>query len=93
MDGTEGSGRFLISDSDFGGATGANAVSVAEYVIAAILMLTRGVFGSSTEVLAGEWPRQRLLGREVSGKTLGLVGFGATAREVAVRARAPSKST
>jgi (S)-sulfolactate dehydrogenase len=39
-------------------------------------------------MLSGAWPRQALMGREVAGKTLGLVGFGGIAREVAARARA-----
>jgi (S)-sulfolactate dehydrogenase len=69
-------------------ATGANDVAVAEYVIAAVLMLRRGAYGASAEVAAGDWPRQRLIGREASGATLGLVGFGGIARKVAVRAAA-----
>ncbi|WP_455384653.1 hydroxyacid dehydrogenase [Acidihalobacter prosperus] len=69
-------------------ATGANNTSVAEYVIAAMLVLVRGAFGASDSMLAGEWPRSRLIGGEISGRTLGLVGFGGIAREVASRARA-----
>ncbi|EDP64728.1 D-isomer specific 2-hydroxyacid dehydrogenase, catalytic region:D-isomer specific 2-hydroxyacid dehydrogenase [alpha proteobacterium BAL199] len=69
-------------------ATGANDDSVAEYVIAMTLHLLRGAYTASAEVAAGKWPRTRLIGREVSGKTLGLVGFGAIARKTAVLARA-----
>ncbi len=69
-------------------ATGANAVAVAEYVVAAILVLVRRVFDASAEVAAGAWPRERLVGGEVSGRQLGLIGFGAVARQVAVRAAA-----
>ncbi len=65
---------------------GANAVSVAEYVLTGALMLVRGAFRSSAAVAEGAWPRERLVGRELAGKTLGLVGFGAIAREVARRA-------
>ncbi len=58
-------------------ATGANALAVAEYVIATAMLLLRGSYLSSTEVAAGKWPRARLSsGRETAGKTLGLVGFG-----------------
>ena len=67
-------------------ATGANVVSVAEYVITGVLMLLRGAFQASSNVLAGEWPRTALIGRELNGKTLGLIGFGAIARAVASRA-------
>lgn len=69
-------------------ATGANDLSVAEYVITTALMLLRGAYLSTASVAAGEWPRQALIGREISGKTMGLVGFGSIAREVARRAAA-----
>lgn len=59
-------------------ATGANALSVAEYVIASAMLLLRGAYAATAEVAAGRWPRNALSnGRELSGKTLGLVGFGA----------------
>lgn len=58
-------------------ATGANAQSVAEYVVATAMLLLRGAYGSSAEVAAGKWPRVALTnGREIGGKTLGLVGYG-----------------
>lgn len=69
-------------------ATGANDLAVAEYVICGVLMLLRGAYHSSAEVAFGAWPRNRLMGREASSRTLGLVGFGAIARETARRARA-----
>jgi (S)-sulfolactate dehydrogenase len=69
-------------------ATGANDVAVAEYVIAAAMTLIRGAFHSSADVAAGRWPRNALIGGEVSGRMLGLVGYGAIARETATRARA-----
>jgi (S)-sulfolactate dehydrogenase len=69
-------------------ATGANDVSVAEYVIATAMMLLRGAFLATGDVAAGNWPRNRLMGREIFGKRLGLVGFGSIARETAQRATA-----
>ena len=58
-------------------ATGANALSVAEYVIAAAMLLLRGAYAATPAVAAGQWPRNALSnGRETAGKTLGLVGFG-----------------
>ncbi len=74
-------------------ATGANANAVAEYVIGAALVLTRGVFRSTELVAAGEWPRESLVGGELDGKTLGCVGFGATARRVATIAHGMSMKT
>jgi len=69
-------------------ATGANTLSVAEYVIAAILVGVRDVWHASDQVLAGRWPRNALMLGEASGRNLGLVGFGEIARAVAERARA-----
>jgi len=69
-------------------ATGANDVSVAEYVVTAMLVLLRRAWFATPEVVAGRWPRMTTIGREVSGKTLGLIGLGGIARETAVRARA-----
>lgn len=69
-------------------ATGANSVSVAEYVLASLLMLARECYHDSAAVAAGQWPRERMVGGEIFGKTLGLVGFGDIAREVAVRTKA-----
>ncbi len=67
-------------------ASGANVLSVAEYVITGVLLLLRGAYMATADVLAGAWPRTKLIGHEVSGKTLGLIGFGAIARDVAARA-------
>jgi (S)-sulfolactate dehydrogenase len=69
-------------------AKGANDISVAEYVITAAMTLLRGAYSSTADVIAGAWPRGRLMGREISGKRLGLVGFGSIARETAKRAAA-----
>ncbi len=58
-------------------ATGANALSVAEYVVATAMLLLRGAYQHSAAVADGKWPRNALSnGREAGGKTLGLVGYG-----------------
>lgn len=70
-------------------AIGANAESVAEYVVTAALLLLRGAYGSTRAVEAGTWPRQTLSqGREASGKTLGVVGLGSIGRLTARKALA-----
>ncbi|MGV3655479.1 MAG: hydroxyacid dehydrogenase [Noviherbaspirillum sp.] len=70
-------------------ATGANALAVAEYVVANAMLLLRGAYLSSAAVAAGEWPRAQLSdGREAAGKTLGLVGFGGIGRLTARLAQA-----
>lgn len=69
-------------------ATGANALSVAEYVIASTMLLLRGAFASSAAVAAGEWPRAALgNGRETAGQTLGIIGFGSIGQTTARLAR------
>lgn len=69
-------------------ATGANDLAVAEYVITSALMLLRRAFVGTAALVAGQWPRESMIGGELAGKTMGLVGFGAIAREVAWRAQA-----
>lgn len=70
-------------------ATGANALAVAEYVIGSAMLLLRGAYASTAEVAAGRWPRAALSsGRELAGKTLGLVGFGSIGQLTAQLARA-----
>lgn len=58
-------------------ATGANAAAVAEYVIGTAMALLRVAYTRSAETASGAWPRTALSnGREIGGKTLGLIGFG-----------------
>jgi len=69
-------------------ATGANSVSVAEYVMGAIFSLHRPITAAFDAVAQGLWPRTQMIGRELAGQTLGLVGMGEIATEVAKRANA-----
>jgi (S)-sulfolactate dehydrogenase len=70
-------------------AAGANALSVAEYVICAAMLLLRGAYQSTGEVAAGKWPRNALSnGGELAGKTLGLIGFGSIGQITARLAKA-----
>ena len=75
-------------------ATGANALAVAEYVIATTLVLLRGAYHATADVAGGHWPRGLLSnGREAAGKTLGIVGFGMIGRLVGKLARAMGMRT
>ena len=70
-------------------ATGANALSVAEYVITTAMLLLRGAYAATPAVAAGQWPRNALSnGRETAGNTLGLVGFGSIGQLTAKLGRA-----
>jgi (S)-sulfolactate dehydrogenase len=74
-------------------ATGANDLSVAEYVIGTAMLLLRGAYMATGQITAGAWPRDKLIGREIAGRVMGLVGFGSIARETAKRAAANGMRT
>jgi phosphoglycerate dehydrogenase-like enzyme len=68
---------------------------IAEYVIGAMLALTRDFSRLDTALRAGEWQSQWSVGvapppvwPELAGKTLGILGYGRIGQEVARRARA-----
>lgn len=66
---------------------GANARAVAEFTIGTMIAAMRHVARFDRSVRNGEWVRSGD-GAELSGRTLGLVGFGRIARQVAAVARA-----
>jgi (S)-sulfolactate dehydrogenase len=63
-------------------ATGMNADSVAEYVIACSLSLLKNIPISHSGTVSGQWPRTSVESRELGGKTLGLLGFGVIGKKV-----------
>ena len=67
---------------------GANTLAVAEFTIGLLIALARHIPQSHASMKAGEWNRQRYMGVTLSGKTLGLYGFGRIGQAVAARARA-----
>lgn len=64
---------------------GANANAVAEEVICLLLAHYRHVVEGDRTTRAGEWEKQRLMGRELTGKTVGIVGLGNIGQLVATR--------
>jgi D-3-phosphoglycerate dehydrogenase len=68
---------------------GSNSNAVAEHVFALLLSLTRKIVPAANRVIAGTWAEGRgdLIGLELSGRTLGIVGFGAIGKRVAAIAR------
>ena len=63
-----------------------NTRSVAEYVIAATIMLLRGIPHRSAAAQRGEWVKTAAGSRETRGKTLGIVGYGHIGTQVSVLA-------
>tara|TARA_B100002051_G_scaffold259729_1_gene279531 strand:- start:230 stop:1810 length:1581 start_codon:yes stop_codon:yes gene_type:complete len=66
----------------------ANTISAAEHTMALILALSRNVSFGHIELLKGKWNRQMLIGSELHGKTIGIVGLGKIGREVMRRSKA-----
>ena len=53
-----------------------NAISVAELVMGLMLALARKIPAADRHVKQSRWERYEFMGSELSGKTLGVVGFG-----------------
>jgi len=55
---------------------GGSSVTVAELALAMVLSLYRHVPAATASVKAGKWEKKKFQGREIAGKTLGVVGIG-----------------
>jgi D-3-phosphoglycerate dehydrogenase len=64
---------------------GANANGVAEEVVAMMLADARQVIAADISTRAGKWEKSKFMGREIAGKTIGIVGLGNIGRLVARR--------
>src|SRR5712692_163938 len=64
-----------------GWTPGVNRRSVAELVVAAAINLLHGAVVAAAEMRAGGW--RQIVGRELTGKTVGIVGCGRIGKEVA----------
>lgn len=70
-------------------APGLNANAVAELTISKMLDISRGTFTANYDVkVKHEWDKYKFEGRELRGKTLGVMGFGRIGRRVAELGRA-----
>jgi D-3-phosphoglycerate dehydrogenase / 2-oxoglutarate reductase len=67
---------------------GGNTLSTAEHTIALMLALSRNIAPAYQSLMAGKWERNKYMGTQVAGKTLGIVGLGRIGLAVAKRARA-----
>ncbi|MDD5482486.1 MAG: NAD(P)-dependent oxidoreductase [Kiritimatiellae bacterium] len=64
---------------------GANANAVAEEVIALMLADARHIIPADISARAGKWEKKKFMGRELTGKTIGIVGLGNIGQLVAKR--------
>jgi D-3-phosphoglycerate dehydrogenase len=65
---------------------GGNTVSTAEQTITLMMSLARHTAAADASMKAGKWDRNKFLGTQLAGKTLGVIGLGRIGREVARRA-------
>ena len=66
---------------------GANANAVAEEVVALMLADARHLVAADPSVRSGLWEKKRFMGRELAGKTVGVVGLGAIGKLLVRRLR------
>ncbi|MFH1779023.1 MAG: phosphoglycerate dehydrogenase [Candidatus Omnitrophota bacterium] len=65
---------------------GGNTISTAEHTMSLILSLSRNIPQANVSLREGKWDRNKYMGVELYGKTLGIVGLGRIGTEVAKRA-------
>ncbi|RFU32787.1 hypothetical protein B7463_g3541, partial [Scytalidium lignicola] len=64
-----------------------NIAAAAEHTIALLMSVARNVPAGDRSLRAGGWERSKLVGTEVGGKTLGIVGLGKVGLKVARMAK------
>jgi D-3-phosphoglycerate dehydrogenase len=72
----------IVMNTPFG-----NSVTTAEHAIALMLSLAREIPAADASTQAGKWEKNRFMGVEIAGKTLGVVGCGNIGAIVADRAQ------
>jgi D-3-phosphoglycerate dehydrogenase / 2-oxoglutarate reductase len=65
-----------------------SAIAVAEHTLALMLTLARHIPAANSSIKAGRWDKSLLLGIELHGKVLGIIGLGKIGKEVARIAQA-----
>ncbi len=71
----------VVMNTPFG-----NSITTAEHAIALMFALARQLPEADASTQAGKWEKNRFMGVEVTGKTLGLIGAGNIGSIVATRA-------
>jgi D-3-phosphoglycerate dehydrogenase len=71
---------IIVMNTPFG-----NSITTAEHAIAMMMALAREIHVASASTHAGNWEKNRFMGVEMTGKTLGLIGCGNVGSVVADR--------
>ena len=71
----------IVMNTPFG-----NSITTAEHAIAMMFALAREIPSADASTQAGKWEKNRFLGVEITGKTLGIIGCGNIGAIVADRA-------
>ena len=72
---------IVVMNTPFG-----NSITTAEHAIAMLFALAREIPQADQSIQSGKWEKNRFMGVELSGKTLGLIGCGNIGSIVADRA-------
>jgi D-3-phosphoglycerate dehydrogenase / 2-oxoglutarate reductase len=72
---------IIVMNTPFG-----NSITTAEHAITLMLALARQIPQADTSTQAGKWEKNRFMGVEITGKTLGVIGCGNIGSIVASRA-------
>jgi len=73
---------IVVMNTPFG-----NSITTAEHAVAMMFALARELPAADSSTQAGKWEKNRFMGVELTGKTLGLIGAGNIGSIVADRAR------
>ncbi len=72
---------IIVMNTPFG-----NSITTAEHAVALMFALARQIPQASASTHAGKWEKNRFMGVEITGKTLGVIGCGNIGSIVAARA-------
>lgn len=72
---------IIVMNTPFG-----NAITTAEHAVSMMLAVARQIPAADASTQSGKWEKSRFMGREITGKTLGLIGCGNIGSIVAERA-------
>ena len=67
----------VVMNTPFG-----NSITTAEHAIAMMFALARDIPAADASTQAGRWEKNRFMGVELTGKTLGLIGCGNIGSEI-----------